>query len=117
MRVIKKPIPIQSLIFNDRDNSFLITKSIDIPASLNKEHSCERYSKCSPGCLSPAYRLAKTQSIIPVGILKGTISVGGVGSPQATNQEQSYPYGQKVETVKQKQHVQREGFLTNFTYQ
>src|SRR4051812_31810126 len=44
----------EAFSISDKENNFLMTNSIDTLASLNNEHSCDRYSKCSLGCLSPA---------------------------------------------------------------
>src|SRR4051812_7806779 len=43
----------EALSLSDTENSFFMTNSIVTPASLNKEHNCDKYSKCSPGCPSP----------------------------------------------------------------
>src|SRR3954469_25797330 len=43
----------EALSLSDTENNFFMANSIVTPASLNKEHNCDRYSRCSPGFPSP----------------------------------------------------------------
>src|ERR1041385_2645597 len=43
----------EALSLSDMENSFFMTNSIVTPAICNKEHNCDKYSRCSPGCPSP----------------------------------------------------------------